>query len=247
MNLLLMNRLENMTTLSDVNEIGESRSLQFIETNDGDDSDYSEEIEFVNEHQQQAQTRGGGTGGRGRGRPRRTSPPQAAQFLSSQKKRKAKGNKYISVASRKLKFLLNNISSFKAQNISDEDIMRSTTNEIKKLGNMEVHNLHGQLLKVNEDDSKDVIATEAFSLIALNEPHIHQMVEECSVLDSHALKTRLSDIQKKIITLEEKLRCFQECEALLNHYLYKLQNSAYAMKLLTKCLYSVLNERICNV
>ena len=238
--------LERMAALSVVNETGDNRTVEFTEGDDENDSDYEEEE--PEEEQQQTSTRGSGGGTRGRGRGRIIQTTQAAPppppIIPPQKKRKLKGNKYVSIVSRKLKFLLTNISSFKAQNFSDEAIIKATTNEIKKLGNMEVHNLHGQLLKVNEEDSKDDTTSEAFSLITLNEPHIYQIVQECSKLDSHALKTRLSDIQKKIGALEEKLRALRESEILIYYFLNRLQNSAYAMKILKMCLYSVLTERI---
>ena len=241
--------------LSDVNEVGESNgtpgkgrnneesdeSIQNEENDDGSDSvSEGEEAEYVETYSnRQNQT----NAGRGRGRGRGQGRGGTVIHQITPQKRKIKGKTYSSVVARQLQFLLSNVSTLQIQNRTNEEIEILTIIELKKMGNRDIHNLSGEILKVQEEMTKDATATDAQTLILLNEPHINNIVKECSHLDSHSLKCHISNITKKIDKLEEQLRLLKESEKVLNLYLDNVKMSRSALKLLKKCVNKVNYER----
>jgi hypothetical protein len=217
--------------------------LRFGNANDRDDDDDEEEEEddrndgdyadtFENGAEQQTP--------KGRGRPKKTTTTPIKRAKASP----PKGKQYATVTSRKVSYLMSNITSFKIHNRSDEEISNATVIELKKLSDADLVGLQSELVRIGDAAMKDNTTTYVNNLIARNEPHISTFVGETAHLDTSALRAKLSDIQKKLAKLNEQTRQLEECEQLTGHYIELLGSSKFATGVLKKSIIKVKFERI---
>ena len=222
---------------------GSRTPLRFGNANDRDDDDDEEEEEDDRNDPDYVETFANGEQEpepepRGRGRPKRTTPPTTTPIKRT-KASPPKGKQYATVNSRKVSYLMSNITSFKIHNRSDVEISNATVIELKKLSDAELVGLQSELVRVGDAAMKDNTTTYVNNLIARNEPHISTCVSETAHLDTSGLRSKLSDIQKKLAKLHEQTRQLEECEQLTGHYIELLGSSKFATGVLKVAILTV--------
>jgi hypothetical protein len=219
---------------------GSGRSLSFRNNNEEDEDEEDEDdpndrdyVEtFANGEQEQEP--------RGRGRPKRTATtPTTTTPIKRTKASPPKGKQYATVNSRKISYLMSNITSFKIHNRRDDDISNATIIELKKLSDAELVGLQSELVRVGDAAMKDNTTTYVNNLIARNEPHISTFVGETAHLDTSGLRSKLSNIQKQLTKLNEQVRQLEECEQLTGHYIELLGSSKFATGVLKVAILTV--------